>query len=52
MADPEGSASVRNALFGQKSNGLFSQLHATLTAAAAAFEKEVDPTGLFLNVSI
>ncbi len=52
LADPEGSASVRNALFGQKSNGLFNQLHATLTAAAAAFEKDVDPTGLFLNVSI
>jgi hypothetical protein len=52
LADPQGSASVRNALFGQKSNGLFNQLHATLTAAAASFEKEVDPTGLFLNVSI
>jgi hypothetical protein len=52
LADPQGSASIRNTLFGQKSNGLFNQLHATLTAAAASFEKEVDPTGLFLNVSI
>jgi len=52
LADPEGANSIRNSLFGQESNGLFTQLHATLTAAAAAFEKGTDPTGLFLNVSI
>jgi hypothetical protein len=52
LADPEGAASVSNALFGQEPNGLFTQLHATLTAAASAFESHVDPTGLFLNVSI
>jgi hypothetical protein len=53
LTDPEGATSVRNALFGQESNGLFTQLHATLTAAAASFESHnIDPTGLFLNVSI
>lgn len=53
LTDPEGANSVRNALFGQESNGLFTQLHATLTAAAASFESQnIDPTGLFLNVSI
>jgi hypothetical protein len=52
LSDPEGANTVRNALFGQEANGLFTQLHATLTAAAAAFEKDIDPTGLFLNVSI
>jgi hypothetical protein len=53
LSDPEGANSVRNALFGQESNGLFTQLHATLTAAAASFESHnIDPTGLFLNVSI
>ena len=52
LADPEGANSIRNSLFGQESNGLFTQLHATLTAAAAEFEKGTDPTGLFLNVSI
>jgi len=52
LADPQSAASVSNALFGQEPNGLFTQLHATLTAAASAFESHVDPTGLFLNVSI
>jgi hypothetical protein len=52
LADPEGAASVRNALFGQESDGLFNQLHATLTAAASGFESNIDPTGMFLNVSI
>jgi hypothetical protein len=52
LTDPEGANSIRNSLFGQESNGLFTQLHATLTASAAAFEKGTDPTGLFLNVSI
>ena len=52
LADPEGANSIRNSLFGQESNGLFTQLHATLTAAAVEFEKGTDPTGLFLNVSI
>ncbi|MEJ2100093.1 MAG: flagellin hook IN motif-containing protein, partial [Desulfobacterales bacterium] len=52
LADPEDSNSILNGLFGQQSNGLFTQLHATLTAAAAAFEKDTSPTGLFLNVSI
>jgi hypothetical protein len=52
LSDPEGANSIRNSLFGQESNGLFTQLNATLTAAAAAFEKSTDATGLFLNVSI
>jgi hypothetical protein len=52
LADPEGATSVRNALFGQKSDGLFNQLHAALTAAASGFESTIDPTGMFLNVSI
>jgi len=52
LADPEGANSIQNSLFGQQPNGLFTQLNATLTAAAAAFEKDTSPTGLFLNVSI
>ena len=52
LTDPEGANSISNSLFGQQSNGLFTQLNSTLTAAAAAFEKNTDATGLFLNVSI
>ena len=52
LTSPQGVASVSNTLFGTESNGLFSQLHATLTAAGSGLEGEVDLTGLFLDVSI
>lgn len=52
LATPEGAASVRNALFGQEFSGLFSQLHASLTASAADLESEGGPTGLYLDISI
>lgn len=52
LATQEGAASAGNTLFGTESNGLFNQLHATLTASASAFENQSDPTGLFLDVSI
>lgn len=52
LTTPEGQASIRNTLFGTESNGLFNQLHATLTAAGSGLEGEVDLTGLFLDVSI
>ena len=52
LANPEGAASVRNALFGQEFNGLFSQLHASLAASAADLESEGGPTGLYLDISI
>lgn len=52
LSNPEGAASVRNELFGQDSNGLFSQLHASLTASAADLESEGGSTGLYLDISI
>jgi hypothetical protein len=52
LATQEGAASVGNTLFGNDSQGLFNQLHATLTESAAGFESQADPTGLFLDVSI
>lgn len=52
LATQEGAASVGNTLFGNDSQGLFNQLHSTLTASASAFENQADPTGLFLDVSI
>ena len=52
LTSPQGAASIRNALLGTESNGLFNQLHATLTAAGSGLEGEVDPTGLFLDVTI
>ncbi len=52
LTSPVGVASVRNALFGTESNGLFSQLHATLTVAGSGLEGEVYLTGIFLDVSI
>jgi hypothetical protein len=52
LTSPQGAASVRNALLGTESNGLFSQLHAALTAAGSGLEGAVDPTGLFLDVTI
>ena len=52
LTSPQGAASVRNTLFGTESNGLFNQLHATLTAAGSGLEGEVDSTGLFLDVTI
>ena len=45
-------ASIHNTLFGTESNGLFSRLHAGLTAAASDLETEVGSKGLFLNLSI
>ena len=52
LSTPEGLDAVRNTLFGTDSNGLFDRLHAALTASASAFESQIDPTGLFLDVSI
>ena len=52
LATPQGAASVRNALFGQNSDGLFSRLHASLTASAADLESAEDSTGLFLDISV
>ena len=52
LAAREGEASVRNTLFGSDSQGLFNQLHATLTASASAFENQSDPTGIFVDVAI
>jgi hypothetical protein len=52
LSSPQGAASIRNALLGTDSVGLFNQLHATLTAAGSGLEGEVDPTGLFLDVTI
>lgn len=52
LATPGGAASVRNALFGQELSGLFSQLHASLTASAADLESEGGSTGLYLDISV
>jgi len=52
LTTPEGQASIRNTLFGTESNGLFNQLHASLTTAASDLESEVGATGLFLDISI
>ena len=52
LATPEGAASARNTLFGNESQGLFNQLHTTLTASASEFENQSDPTGIFVDVSI
>ena len=52
LSTPEGAASARNTLFGNESQGLFNQLHTTLTASASAFENQSDPTGIFVDVSI
>jgi len=50
LTSPQSSAAVRNALFGIESEGLFNQLHSALTAAGTDFE--VDPSGLFLDVTV
>ena len=52
LSTPEGYAAVSNTLFGTDSGGLFDRLHAALTASATAFERQTDPTGLFLDISI
>jgi hypothetical protein len=52
LSTPDGYASVQNALFGTDSDGLFSRLHASLTAAATDLETEVGSKGLFLSLSI
>jgi hypothetical protein len=50
LTSPQSSAAVREALFGIESEGLFNQLHSALTEAGTDFE--VDPSGLFLDVTI
>ena len=52
VATQGGAAAVRNTLFGNEANGLFNQLHSTLTASASAFENQSDATGIFVDVSI
>lgn len=52
LTTPDGYASIPNTLFGTESNGLFNQLHASLTTAASDLESDVGATGLFLDVSI
>jgi len=52
LATQKGAASVGNTLFGTESQGLLNQLHATLAAAGSGLEGEIDPTGLFLDISI
>ncbi len=52
LATREGAAAVRNTLFANESQGLFNQLHTTLTASASAFENQSDATGIFVDVSI
>jgi hypothetical protein len=52
LATPEGAASVRNALFGQDSNGLINHLHASLTSSAADLESQSAYTGLYLDISV
>jgi hypothetical protein len=52
LASPQSAASVSRALFGTESEGLFNQLHSALTAAGTGREFHVDPTGLFLDVTI
>jgi hypothetical protein len=42
---------VRNALFGQDSDGLFSRLHSSLTASTAGLESENNATGVYLDIS-
>ncbi|MEJ2220768.1 MAG: flagellin hook IN motif-containing protein [Desulfobacterales bacterium] len=50
LASPQSAAAVQKALFGIESGGLFNQLHSALTAAGTDFE--VDPSGLFLDVTV
>jgi hypothetical protein len=50
LASPQSAAAVQKALFGIESGGLFNQLHSALTEAGTDFE--VDPSGLFLDVTI
>ena len=52
LSNPDSYASTHNTLFGTESNGLFSRLHAGLTAAASDLETQVGSKGLFLNLSI
>jgi hypothetical protein len=52
LTSPQSAASVRNTLFGTEPQGLFNQLHATLTAAGSGLDGAVDPTGLFLDIFI
>jgi len=47
----EGQASVRSVFLGSESDGLLNRLHAVLTTAESALEKEVGSTGIFLNTS-
>ena len=50
LASPQSAAAIQKALFGIESGGLFNQLHSALTEAGTDFE--VDPSGLFLDVTI
>jgi hypothetical protein len=50
LASPQSAEAVQKALFGIESGGLFNQLHSALTAAGTDFE--VDPSGLFLDVTV
>ena len=52
LTNPQSAASIRNALFGIESDGLFNQLHSALATAATGMESNADSTGLFLNVFI
>ena len=52
LATPESAATARTTLFGNEFQGLFNQLHATLTASASAFENQSDTTSIFVDVSI
>jgi hypothetical protein len=52
LTNPQSAASIRNALFGIESDGLFNQLHSALATAAIGMESKTDPAGLFLNVFI
>jgi hypothetical protein len=52
LITPDGEAAVRNALFGEESNGLFNQLHSALTAAVPGSGSAVYATGLFLDIVV
>ena len=50
VTSPQDLTSVRNTLFGQDSQGLFTRLHAALTEATSNLELEDGSTGLFLDI--
>jgi len=52
LTTPEGEAGVRNALFGNESNGLFNQLHSALTTAIPDLSSNAEATGLFLDIIV